>query len=128
MVPARHFNPVVALPFTMYFWSNRKITKIGISETTDIANSEPRELSAVESTNVRSAVVERQRQLAPGLLGRHRDVAAAGSRGGEGFFDDHVGAARIARVTRPAWVKSGLVITTASSRSAAITSSSRSGE
>src|SRR5215211_2932427 len=50
-----YLMPVVAMPLIRNRWPSRKARKIGTSETTDIANIDPQEDSAVASTNDRSA-------------------------------------------------------------------------
>src|SRR5699024_2796702 len=53
--PYIHLPPVVAIPFNRNRCPNRKIIKMGISETSDMAKSEPHAESEPTSTNARKA-------------------------------------------------------------------------
>jgi hypothetical protein len=46
--------PVVDMPSTKYFWQLKKMIRLGMSDSTDMANREPQEESPEESINKRN--------------------------------------------------------------------------
>ena len=50
------FKPVVLMPSTRYFWKERKIIKIGIIDSADIAKMAPQSVTPVGSAKFFSAI------------------------------------------------------------------------